>query len=109
MMMLQWALQRSAAVCAIGFFPCANPTASAITCSSLPIESPRPASVPSCALPSPVQEQQDERGGGAGPLQDVSNGAHRMNSSAVAVRKQRAHGGAKRSRSGGVIAPAPKQ
>lgn len=57
----------------------------------------------------PAQEQSDERNGGAGPLQDVSNGAHRMNSSAVAVRKQRAHGGAKRSRSGGVIAPAPKQ
>lgn len=62
-----------------------------------------------------LQTPVDDRGGGAQPLQDVSNGAHRMNSSAVAVRKQRAGGGsgaerqAKRSRNGGVIAPAPKQ
>lgn len=70
---------------------------------------------PTCSC-NAVQAPADRRGD-AKPLQDVSNGAHRMNRSAVAVRKQRAGGGgakrqsagAKRSRSGGVIAPAPKQ
>jgi hypothetical protein len=66
-----------------------------------------------------MQAQAGDRGAdgnAAEPLQDVSNGAHRMSSSAVAVRKQRAGGGsgakrqssgAKRSRGGGTIARDP--
>ncbi len=58
-----------------------------------------------------LQAVAPERNGGAGvqPLRDVSNGAHRAGSGrAASVRQQRAAGGVKRSRAGGVIAKAPK-